>query len=266
MELMLLLGLIYLLIGTFAGLMAGMFGIGGGLIVVPGLVFVFQKINLVPSELLMHVAVGTSLAVMVITTQAAVRAHHKMGNVLWPLFHKLWPGLFVGTITGAVTAAWVPASWLKIFFALFLFLVAVKMLMDKDIEQSKQIPADWIIHLFTLFVGISAAMLGVGGGILIVPFMVYCRVPTLKIAAISNLCALTIAIIATIAFMITGIHETTDIAYMTGYIYWPAVFLVGIASSLFAPLGTKLHYILPVQQLKYGFIVLLVLTGLKMLL
>jgi uncharacterized membrane protein YfcA len=258
-------GLIYLLIGIFAGLMAGLFGVGGGLVVVPGLVFIFQQINAVPDEIIMYVAVGSSLAAMIITSQAAVRAHYKMGNILWPIFQKLYPGLIAGTIVGAFAAAWIPTYWLKIFFGLFLFLVAFKMILEKELEQTRPFPKEWITNLVTFFVGIVSGILGVGGGILIVPFIAHFGVPTRKIAAISNVCALTISIVGTLIFMMTGIDDTHHIPYMTGYVYWPAVLLVGIASCFFAPIGTKLNYILPIDQLKYGFILLLILTGIKML-
>lgn len=258
-------GMIYVFIGVFAGLMAGMFGVGGGLVVVPGLVFIFQHTDLIPNNILMYMAVGTSLAVMIITAQASVRAHYKLGSILWPVFHRLWPSLVIGTVVGSIAAAWIPTYWLKTFFALFLLFVSIKMLTDKQPERPQQFPKNWINRLITFLIGTNSGLLGVGGGILVVPYLAYCGIPTRQIAAISNLCALTIAITGTVLFMITGYHATTDIAYTTGYIYWPAVLLIGIPSSLMAPVGAKLNYKLPVHQLKYGFIVILILTALKML-
>jgi uncharacterized membrane protein YfcA len=259
-------GVIYLLIGAFTGIVAGLFGIGGGLIVIPSLVFVFQQIAVIPPEMLMHVAVGTSLAIMIITSLAALRSHHKMGNILWPVIQKLWPGLIVGTISGSALAAVIPNAWLKTFFGIFLLFVALKMLFDKHHEQAESFPKPWIIFLVCFLIGLTSGLLGVGGGILIVPFMTYCGIPARKIAGISNSSAFTIALIGTLLFIITGFHETAAIPYTLGYVYWPAILLVGATSSIFAPIGTKLHYKLPVHQLRYGFIVLLILTSLKMLL
>ncbi|MFT4060543.1 MAG: sulfite exporter TauE/SafE family protein [Legionella sp.] len=257
--------LVYLGVGSFAGFMAGLFGVGGGLIVVPGLIFIFQQLQLFPQHILMYVAIGSSLATMIITSQAAIRAHYKLGTILWWVFNKLWPGLIIGTIIGAIAASQIPTNDLKIFFALFLLFVAAKMFFDKEVERPEKFPPNWMTFLISFLVGVNSGLLGIGGGILIVPFSAYCGIPTRKIAAISNLSALSIAITGTVIFMITGFNETCNIPLTTGYIYWPAVFLVGITSSIMAPIGTKLNYSLPVKQLKYSFMILLVIIGLKML-
>ena len=258
-------GSIYAAIGIFAGLMAGILGIGGGIIVVPGLVLIFQLNHVIPENIIMHVAAGTSLAVMIFTSLASLQAHYKLGEILWSTFHKLWPGIIFGTICGAVLAEFIPTEWLKIIFALFLLSVAVKMLMDVHVTHTHHFPKNWINSLVSYAIGLKSGLLGVGGGVLIIPYLTYCGVEVRKIAAVSNLCTLTVALVGTTVFIITGLHETATIEYASGYIYWPAVLLVAIPSALIAPLGAKLNYILPVQQLKYGFVVILTLTALKML-
>ncbi|EHL29228.1 sulfite exporter TauE/SafE family protein [Legionella drancourtii] len=258
-------GMIYAFIGAFAGLMAGILGIGGGLVVVPGLLFVFQKTQIIPMAIAMHVAAGTSLAVMIITSQASLRAHYQLGDIRWSVYNRLWPGIIIGTISGAIAAQWVPTYWLQIIFAFFLLGVALKMLMDAKITHSEKSPKPWINHLVSFFIGFKSGLLGIGGGLLIIPYLIYCGVEIRKIAAVSSLCTLTVALIGSMVFMVTGYHETVAIPYTTGYVYWPAVLLVATFSSVTAPIGAKLNYIVPVQQLKYGFIVILVLTALKML-
>lgn len=262
---LLLHGAIYAFIGTFAGLMAGILGIGGGLIVVPGLAFMFQQTQVIPEDIIMHVAAGSSLAVMIITSQASLRAHSLLGDVLWSVFKKLWPGIMPGTILGAMAAEWISTYWLKIVFAVFLLTVALKMITDAKVSHPEQFPKNWVNHLINLAIGFQSGLLGVGGGILIIPYLTYCGIPIRKIAAISNLCSLTVALLGSIAFMITGYHETTTIPHTTGYVYWPAVLLIGLFSSITAPLGAHLNYKLPIHQLKYGFIVILILTAMKML-
>jgi uncharacterized protein len=258
-------GTIYALIGVFAGLMAGLFGIGGGLVVVPGLLFVFEKNHLIPNSMVMYAALGTSLAAMVITTTAAVKAHAKIGPILWPIFYTLWPGLVLGTLFGSVLATWVPTEGLTIFFAIFLLFVSFKMLTEVKANPSKRFPAKWVQHSLTFFIGTNSGLLGVGGGILIVPYLTYCGIQVRKIAGLSNVCALVIAMVGASAFIITGYQATGLIPYMTGYIYWPAVLLISIPSSLMAPIGARLSYKLPLKQLKYGFVALLILTAIKML-
>lgn len=262
---MLLHGAIYLFIGVFAGLMAGILGVGGGIIVVPGLMFIFQLTRVVPELIIMHVAAGTSLAIMIFTSQASLRAHYKLGEILWSVFNKLWPGIVIGTMFGAVLAEYISTYWLKIIFAVFILFVALKMLMDMHVSHSKRFPKPWINRLISFLIGFKSGLLGVGGGVLIIPYLTYCGVAVRKIAAVSNLCTFIVALVGTVVFIITGRHEMAAIPYATGYVYWPAVLWVAIPSSLIAPFGAKLNYLLPVQQLKYGFIVLLFLTAIKML-
>ncbi len=261
---LLLHGYIYALIGIFAGLMAGILGVGGGIIVVPGLAFIFQQNQIIPEHVIMHVATGTSLAVMIFTAQASLRAHYKMGEILWSVFNKLWPGLVIGAVSGAVIAGFVSTYWLKMIFAVFLLFVVVKMLSDLRIERAVRFPRPWLNGLVSYFIGLKSGLLGIGGGVLIIPYLGYCGVAVRKIPAVSNLCSFTVAIVGTVVFMVTGRYEMAAIPYSTGYVYWPAVLWVAIPSCFIAPYGTKLNYLLPVQQLKYGFIAILFLTAIKM--
>lgn len=257
-------GSIYALIGVFAGLMAGILGVGGGIIVVPGLVFIFQLKQLIPEEVVMHVAAGTSLAVMIFTAQASLRAHYKMGEILWSVFNKLWPGIVMGTVSGAVLAGFISTYWLKIIFAIFLLFVVVKMLTDIHVERAERFPKPWLNGLVSFLIGLKSGLLGIGGGVLIIPYLGYCGVAVRKIPAVSNLCTFAVALVGAVAFMVTGRYEMAAIPYSTGYVYWPAVLWVAIPSCFIAPYGTKLNYLLPVQQLKYGFITILFLTAIKM--
>jgi uncharacterized membrane protein YfcA len=257
--------ILYVFIGFFAGLMAGILGVGGGLIVIPGLIFLFQLTQIIPQNITMHVAVGTSLAIMIFTSLASLRAHIKVGEILWPVFNKLWPGIVLGTLAGAVIAEFIPTRWLEIIFALFLLFVAIKMLTDLHVTHIEQFPGTWVNRLISGLVGLLAGLLGVGGGILIIPYLTYCGVAIRKIAAVSNCCTLIVGLVGSCVFMVTGWHEMASVAYSTGYVYWPAVLCVAIPSCIIAPLGVKLNYLLPMKQLKYGFILLLFLTAITLL-
>jgi len=265
MSLFLLHGAIYVLIGTFAGLMSGFLGIGGGLIVVPGLVFVFQQTNIIPETIMMNVAAGSSLAIMIFTSQSAIRAHYRLGDILWSVFNKLWPGIIIGTISGAVIALWIPTYWLKTLFAVFLFSVAIKMLTSKEVSRPEHFPKAWINRLVSFIVGLKSGLLGIGGGLLVIPYLTYCGISLRKIAAVSSLCTLTVALTGTLVVIITGHKAMAAIPYATGFVYWPAVLLVAIPSSITAPLGARLNYKLPLRQLQYGFIAILIVTAIKML-
>ena len=261
----LLSGVVYAFIGAFAGIMAGILGIGGGIIVVPGLALLFQIQHIIPADAIMHVAAGTSLAVMVFTSPSALRVHHKIGEILWSVYHKLWPGLVLGVCLGAYIAQFIPTYYLEIIFAGFLLFVAFKMLTDLHKIYTEHFPANWINRVVSFLIGLKSRLLGVGGGILIIPYLTYCGVSVRKIAPISNLCTLTVGFVGAMVFITTGYKEMAGVPFSSGFVYWPAVFGVAIPSVLIAPLGAKLNYILPVKQLKYGFIVILILTAIKML-
>lgn len=259
-------GAVYALTGAFAGLMAGLLGIGGGMVVVPALAFIFQHHHLVPETMTMHFAAGTSLMVMVVTSQSAVRAHYRLGEILWPIFNRLWPGLVVGTILGALIADQIPSYGLRIIFGLFLLYVSYKMFMGRHRIHSRQFPKPWINNLVSCVIGFKSGLLGIGGGALTVPYLTYCGINIRKITPISSLCTMTVAIIGSFAFMITGSNEIGIPAYASGYVYWPAAIWVAIPSAMFAPIGARLTYSLPVNKLKNGFIVFLLLTAIDMLL
>lgn len=260
-------GSVYVLTGIMAGLMSGLMGVGGGIIVVPALIFIFNEQTKIPPNLIMQMAAGTSLAIMLFTSQSSIRAHYKQNGILWEVYNRLWPGIILGTISGAFLADKLSTYWIKTLFAVFLILVAVKILTERQRVQFKPIsfPKNWVNRLITFLIGCKSGLLGVGGGVLIIPYLNYCGVEMKKIAPISALSTMTVAAIGTIIFIITGLQEQGLPPYTSGFIYWPAVIGIAIPSSFFAPLGAKLTYILPVKQLKYCFLVILVATAIKLL-
>jgi uncharacterized membrane protein YfcA len=262
----LLSGAVYALIGVFAGIMAGVLGIGGGIVVVPGLLFVFHETQIIPDDISMRVAAACSLAVMIITSQASLRAHLKMGSVLWSIYYKMAPGLFLGTIGGAYLATIIPTHWLKIIFAVFLLLIALRMATSMHVTQVRDFPPNWVNRLVSFVIGFKSGLLGVGGGVLVVPYLTYAGIKVRQIAAVSNLCTLTVALVGSMVFMILGDEKLASISYSTGYIYWPAVLAVALPSCVAAPLGVRLNYSVPVKYLKYLFLMILLITAFTLIL
>jgi uncharacterized membrane protein YfcA len=258
-------GSIFVIIGVLAGLMAGALGIGGGLIVVPSLVIFFENYPLVPPDSIMRIASGSSLAIMLFTSLASLKMHARLGEILWPLYYRLWPGIVVGVILGVVLSLFISTATLKIIYGIFLVLMAVKMLLDRNKIHDAGFPRPWINHLINGTSGVQSGLFGVGNGLIIIPYLTYCGVPPRKIAPVTNVCSLTTAFIGALGFIFAGLDSMSQVNYTLGYIYWPAVLGIAVLSSFFAPLGAKLNYILPVSYLKNVFIVILILTAIKML-
>jgi uncharacterized protein len=258
-------GTAFALTGAFAGLMSGILGIGGGMVVVPALVYIFHHSQSIPPAYEMHVAAGSSLAIMIFTAMSSIRAHNRKGEILWALYHRLWPGIIFGTIVGALLADQLSTQILKLIFGSFLLLVGLKMLSDVHLDHPHKMPSNRITGMISAFIGLLSGLLGVGGGTLLIPYLNFCGVDTRKIPPLSALCTLAVAMVGTVIFIITGSDEVGLPAYSTGYVYWPAVIWVAIPSMLFAPIGAHLTYVLPKQQIKYRMVAILLLAAVDML-
>jgi len=254
----------YLLLGAFAGTIAGLLGVGGGLIIVPVLVFIFAG-HQFPSEVIVHIAVGTSLASIVLTSISSTWAHHKHQAVIWPVFWRLVPGIVLGTFIGAVIADLMNANSLRTFFGVFELLVATQMALNVKPAPHRQLPGVLGTTSAGTGIGTISAIVGIGGGTLTVPFLVWCNTSMHKAVATSAACGLPIALAGALAYMITGLNEVNLPTGTIGYLYWPAFLGIIITSMLFAPLGAKMAHRLPVDVLKKVFAVLLAALGIRML-
>ncbi|MDR3491032.1 MAG: sulfite exporter TauE/SafE family protein [Gammaproteobacteria bacterium] len=256
--------LIYILIGALSGTLAGMLGIGGGIIVVPALAAVFLSFNLMPASYVMHMAIGTSLAVIIITLTSALRAHSLRGNVRTDFVKVLLPGLLLGAVLGALIAHQLPSYYLRIFFALFLIFLSGRLLIAKHKEETRDVPGRYVIASVATGLGAITSILGAGGGLLMVPFMLRCKLSMHQAAGTSVACGVGTALVATLSYVFLNMQDS-GIAYSTGYIYWPAFFGVAVASMLFAPIGTALGHRLPTAVLRRVLGIFLLLVALDML-
>lgn len=187
--------IIYLGIGAIAGFAAGLFGVGGGLIIVPILYVVFTKMGYDPS-VIMHMALGTSLATIIVTSISSVTAHHKKGAVLWNVFKNLAPGLVLGSFIGAGIADILSGQHLQLIIGAFALWVAFKMFKGANVQvdESKQLPSAPKQMLAGGGIGIASAIFGIGGGSLTVPYLNKNGVVMQKAVATSAACGLPIAI------------------------------------------------------------------------
>jgi len=255
----------YLFIGSLAGLMAGILGLGGGLVVVPGLLYVFTKNAAISSGIAMHLAAGTSLAIMIFTSAAAVRAHHVQGDILWKIYRQFLPGLILGALLGAIIAGCLPSEWLQRICGVFFLFIAWRLLINIHGEHKGKKHQPWLNRLVGVGVGTFSGMLGVGGGTMVIPYLLHSGLSIRQAAPIAGLCSLTVAFTGALVFMAAGWHDPEQPAWSTGYIYWPAVLWVVIPAYLFTPVGVRLTYVLPSRHLKMIFIILVSITAVAML-
>lgn len=257
--------LAYLLLGAFAGVVAGLLGVGGGLLIVPVLVYVFATLGFAP-EVIVHMAVGTSLATIVFTSISSSGAHHRFGAVQWPVFWRLAPGIVIGTFIGAAIADLMNAASLRSFFGVFELIVAVQMASNARPNPQRQLPGWPGTSIAGTLIGTVSAIVGIGGGTMTVPLLVWCNVAMQKAVATSAAVGLPIAIAGATGYLITGLDETALPARTVGYLYWPAFAGIVAMSIVTAPLGAKLAHRLPEAKLKRIFALLLAILGIRMLL
>lgn len=255
----------YFGLGAFAGTLAGLFGVGGGLVIVPVLVLLFQQGG-ISAEVMMHLAIGTSLATIIPTSISSVYAHHRRGAVRWPLVWQLLPGIVLGAWLGAALAEFLPGERLRLFFGIFELLVALQMGAGLQASAHRTLPGRVGMGSAGGLIGAVSAIVGIGGGTMTVPFLQWCNVQMREAVATSAACGLPIALAGAAGFVVSGWGKAALPDWSSGYLYWPAFAGIVIASVLFAPLGARLAHALPARQLKRFFALFLAVLGVRMLL
>ncbi len=256
----------YIGLGVIAGFVAGLLGVGGGLIIVPVLIFIFQSNNF-SAEVIVHMAIGTSLATIIFTSFSSVYAHHfRHKAVNWDIVKQLTPGIIVGALSGAMIADFISAKILQQFFGFFELFVALQMAINIKVHAARTLPGRIGILAAGSGIGMISSIVGIGGGTLTVPFLTWCNVKIQHAVAVSSACGLPVAVAGCIGFIITGWNETSLPEYTFGYIYWPAFLSIVISSVLVAPLGAWLAHQLSAAKLKRFFSLALFILGIKMLL
>lgn len=257
--------LLYLLLGGFAGVLAGLFGVGGGLIIVPVLVYSFTAQGFAP-EVLTHLAVGTSLATIVFTSINSVLAHHRKGAVLWHIFIWMTVGILVGAVLGSLTAAAIQGPMLQKIIGTFAIVMAIQMALDFKPKASRDVPGKPGLGIAGVVIGWASAIFGIGGGSLTVPFLAWRSVPMPQAVATSAACGLPIAISGALSFMFVGWQAPALPEWSLGYVYLPALVGIAATSMFFARVGANLAHRLPPRVLKRLFALQLFGVGLSFLL
>lgn len=254
--------IIYLLIGAIAGFTAGLFGVGGGLIIVPILYIVFTQMNYDPN-VIMHIAIGTSLATIIVTSISSVMAHHRQGAVLWPVFRNLAPGLVLGSFLGAGIADLMSGQHLQLVIGVFAIWMAFKMFRGAYaiVNSSRHLPSAPIQFAAGGGIGVASAIFGIGGGSLTVPFLNRYGVVMQKAVATSAACGLPIAAAGAVGFMWFGAKEQINVPNTIGYVHIYAFLGISTMSFITAKVGAKVAHRLSPAMLKKCFAGLLVTVG-----
>ncbi len=257
--------LLYLATGLFTGLLSGLLGVGGGLIMVPVLSFIFARLGF-PINYIMQMALGTSLAVIIITSIASSRAHHSRQNVDWDIVKKIALGIMVGAFLGSLVAAKFDANVLKALFIFYVFIVAFQILNDYAPNPARILPPRPTLDCVGAFIGWVSSFVGIGGGTLSVPFLIYCNVNTKRAIGTSSAIGLPIALAGAIGYIISALQISDLPSKSLGFVYLPAFAIIAAASLISAPVGAVLVQKLAVKKLKKIFALLLIVIGCRMLL
>ncbi|GLX79325.1 UPF0721 transmembrane protein [Thalassotalea insulae] len=251
------------ILGCVAGFLAGLLGIGGGLVIVPAMVYLLPSLG-VSGESLMPIAIATSLASIVFTAASATFAHHKNNNIPWDIAKQLMVMIAGGALLGAYVADTLSNELLTYIFAVAVTILASYMLLSIRTVKTKAMPSDGVIKLIGFATGGIASIMGIAGGAILVPVLTYYSMSIRHAIGTATVCGFVVAIFGALGFIITGLDHPNLPSWSLGYIYLPALLGIISTSSLFAPYGVKLAEKLPVRYLKRLFAGFLILVAIKM--
>lgn len=254
----------YLLMGLFVGFFAGMLGIGGGVMLVPLMVFAFGAQDF-PADRIVHLALGTALTSIIFTSVASLRAHHRHGAVRWDIVRAMAPALAVGVLLGALVADRIPSRYLAIIFVAFVYYSATQLFLDIKPRPSRQLPGPGGLSVAGILIGAVSSWVGAGGGVMTIPLMSMCNVPIRNAIGTSSALGFPIAIAGAIGYVATGLDKDHLPALSLGYLYLPALAGVVVGTLVTVPYGAKLAHGMPVTLLKRIFAVILFILATKML-
>jgi uncharacterized membrane protein YfcA len=252
----------YLAIGGVVGFFAGLLGIGGGTIIVSSLALMFAAHGF-PSQYVMHMAIGTSLAAIIAGSWASFRAHHRHGAVDWPVVKAMIPGLLAGVVAGAIVARFMDAAFLKVFFLGFMALIIFQLVFNVKPKASRPLPGPAGLNAMAFFIGVCSSWFGGGAAAVGVPFLTWCGMSIHR--AIGTVAALgfPVAIAGAIGYAIAGLNVPEMPKWSVGFVYLPAFVGISLTSVLVAPWGARLAHKLKGPTLRRIFAVFLIVVGAK---
>ncbi|MDR1529110.1 MAG: sulfite exporter TauE/SafE family protein [Burkholderiales bacterium] len=244
-----------LILGCVVGFLAGLLGIGGGLLTIPFITMLLSQ-QMPSNDYLVHMAIGTSAATIVFTSFSSLRSHYRHGAIFWPVWRGVVPGLILGGLLGAHIAGLLPMKPLAFIFAAFTAFSATQMLLGATPKASRQLPGVFGLISAGTVIGAISALIGAGGGFLSVPYMVWNNVPVRNAIATSAAMSFPIALASTLGFIIVGWNVDGRPDHSIGYVYLPAMVAIVVTSMFFAPLGARAAHRWPVVTIRrcFGFL------------
>lgn len=253
----LLLALQLLALGGCVGFMAGLLGIGGGMLLVPFLTYLFRNQG-VAEPLAFKMAIATSMATILFTSLSSVRAHHRRGAVRWDVVRSLAPGIVTaGLLAGSTLFAALHGKGLMFFFVAFLTFSATQMVLDRKPKPSRQMPGTAGRWAAGGVIGLLSGLVGAGGAFVSAPFMLWCNIPMAHVVGTAAALGFPIAAANVAGYVIGGLHLPPPLPGAVGYLHLPALAVIACASVLVAPVGVRVAHQLPTRELKRIFAVML---------
>ncbi|TMO58181.1 sulfite exporter TauE/SafE family protein [Pseudoalteromonas phenolica] len=266
MSELILLVLYCALLGSVVGFLAGLLGIGGGLVIVPILSIILLHFEVLPAEQVVVAAIATSLASILFTSTSSAIAHHKNGNVPWELAPWIMTGVALGALISGFMAALLPEHIVRIVFAVSVVLIALKMFLSSktDTPSERNLPNKGVLTTLTTITGGLSAMIGIGGGALLVPLLNFFSVDMKKAIGCASACGIVIALFGSIGYISSGSSHFAMTDGFAGFVYLPALLGIVCTSWFTAPFGAKATQSLPVSTIKKAFSGLLVIMAVNM--
>tara|TARA_B110000014_G_scaffold259099_1_gene246287 strand:- start:2967 stop:3779 length:813 start_codon:yes stop_codon:yes gene_type:complete len=257
--------ILYLLLGSISGILAGLFGIGGGIVIIPALFYIFGYLE-ISSLIIAHLVLGTSLGVIVFSSISSSLAHSRNLNVQWDLIKIVVPGIIIGSALGGVTASYLESETLKNLVSLFLIATALQMMFqfpppDASPNTNKVGPV-----LVGGFIGWLSGVFGIGGGIFSVPYFFHRGLGMKKSIGTSAVCGFPIAMAGSVSYMIVGFQDMELPEYTIGFVYLPAACVIGLVSMITAPIGANIAIGINQKALRRTFSLLIIIMALNLLL
>ncbi len=259
--------LTYLLTGIISSFLSGLLGIGGGLIIVPALSFIFAYFHIMPPDYLMHMVIGTSMAGAVINLAFSLHSQHKQNNIEWLIFKRFSVGIIIGSLlVGPIILFYLSNAYLKIIFGCACLGFGMQMFFQKKTANiGEDLPGPLGLSLWGFITGIISVLVGVAGGTMIGTILNHYHMDMRKVIGTTTAVALLLTLTGTAGLLVLGYYHPTPLAWSTGFVYWPAVLGIAIPSPILAPLGVKVGHLLPTHILRKSFACILLIVAIKMI-